>query len=337
MKTIGLIFGSTDSEHDISVESAASVFKNFPKDKYNCLPIYIQKDGSWITGNFTNDNFTNKDFPKESELIFKFKDAGVGLYEEKTMTPLEIDGALLILHGPVGEGGMIQGMLEMANIPFTGSKMTSSAVCMDKDITHKICEQAGINMAPYQLIGSYEDIDHDLLTYPCVVKPSREGSSFGISYVENVTELKEAVKVALHYDERVLIEAYINGQELSVAILKTKKHHIVSHPVQATRFKPIADFEEKYVSDVQENLFDPPYSKETLASVKQQASFIFDLLDCAHISRADFFVTEDETIYFNEINTIPGFTSVSLYPMLIEKEGMEYRDLIEALIEDLQD
>lgn len=335
MKTIGLVFGSTDSEHDISIKSAASVFEFFPKDKYNLCPIYIQRNGEWVTGNYTMDHFNKGEFPKEKKLIFKFSDTLPGLYDEESMTPFPIDGAILMLHGPVGEGGMIQGLLEMANIPFTGSELTSSAICMDKAFTHQICEKEGINMAQYQLVDGYDAVDHASLTYPCVVKPSREGSSFGISYVENKSQLKEAIDMALTFDRRVLIEAYILGQELSVAILKTKQHKIISKPCQATRFKPVADFEEKYISTEQETLFDPPYSETLLERVKQESEFIFDVLDCKHFARVDFFVTEDEQLYFNEINTIPGFTNVSLYPMLIQNAGMTYSQLIESLIVDI--
>lgn len=335
MKTIGLIFGSTDSEHDISVKSAGSVFSRFPKDKYHLLPIYITKQGEWVSGNYDQNNFDTLTFPKEKSLIFNFNATSVGLYEAGNETPLNIDGALLILHGPVGEGGMIQGLLKMANIPFTGSELTSSALCMDKAFTHQICEHEGIKMARYQLVSSFEDIDHSKLTYPCVIKPSREGSSFGITYAEDEDTLKAGILEAQKYDNRILVEDYINGQELSVAIFKTKKHNIVSWPTQATRFKPVADFEEKYISEVQETLYNPPYSDEVLKRTQKEAAYVFDILDCKHMARVDFFITEDETLYFNEINTIPGFTSVSLYPSIIEKSGMSYEALIEALIEDL--
>lgn len=335
MKTIGLIFGSTASEHDISVASATSVYKNFPFDKYNCLPIFIKKTGEWTVGNYTQENFENNDFPMEREIIFKFKQGTKGLYYADTMEAVEVDGAILMLHGPVGEGGMVQGILDMAELPYTGCELSSSAVCMDKAFTHQICEYVGIKMAQYQLILSVEDIDYNTLTFPCVVKPSREGSSFGISYAEDKESLLEACKVAFEYDSRVLIEEYIGGQELSVAILKTDKYDIVSKPLQSTRFKAIADFEEKYISEQQEVLFELPYNQEKLNKMVKDSKLIFETLDCRHFSRVDFFITPDEEIYFNEINTIPGFTDVSLYPMLIMNEGLTYTQIIEAFIEDI--
>lgn len=335
MKTIALIFGSTDSEHSISIMSAAAVFENFPKDKYHLKPIYIQKDGVWVSGDYTLENFKQESFPAQQSFYFKFSKNNKGLYDEKTHTMLEIDGAFLMLHGPVGEGGSIQGLLELANIPFVGSKLTSSALCMDKAFTHQVCEREGIAMINYQLVHDDSDIDYDKITYPVVVKPSREGSSFGISYVENKEDLIKAVQFAADFDSRILIEDYVPGHELSVAVFNTKEKRIVSKPLQATRFNVIADFEEKYLSDVQENLFDLPYSHEVLDRVVQESSFIFDLLDCDHLSRIDFFITPDEKVYFNEINTLPGFTEKSLYPMLIEKEGLSYQEMLERFIEDI--
>ncbi len=335
MKTIALIFGSQDSEHDISVMSAESVFNNFPSDKYNILPIYIQRDGIWISGDYTKENFEAKNFQKEREFFFKFSAQDKGLYDLETQTQVKLDGAFLMLHGPIGEGGMIQGLLELANIPFVGSKHTSSALCMDKAFTHQICEKEGIQMAKYQLISSVEDVDFDSQEYPVVVKPSREGSSFGISYAENKEDLIKGIEEALTYDSRVLIEEYIESQELSVAILKTKKETIVSKPVQATRFNVIADFEEKYLSDKQETLFDLPYEQNALDRVVKESELIFDVLDCDHLSRLDFFITEDNEVYFNEINTIPGFTQSSLYPMMIERSGISYQTMLEMMIEDI--
>ncbi|NLW15756.1 MAG: D-alanine--D-alanine ligase [Erysipelothrix sp.] len=335
MKTIALIFGSTDSEHDVSVLSAQSVFDNFPKDKFKMLPIYITKDGVWTSGQYTSESFTNQNFPKESEYYFKFDKNKKGLYDLKTQKQVDIDGAMLMLHGPVGEGGSIQGLLELANIPFVGSKLTSSAICMDKAFTHQICEKEGIKMAKYDLVLKGQDFDTSNKTYPLVVKPSREGSSFGISYVENEAELIKALDFAFEFDSRVLIEEYILAQELSVAVLKTKKEMIVSKPCQATRFKPIADYDEKYVSTEQETLFDLPYSQSVLDKVVEDSGFIFNLLECDHLSRIDFFITEDESVYFNEINTIPGFTKSSLYPMMMEKEGISYGDMLTRMFEDI--
>jgi len=335
MKTIGLIFGSTDSEHDISIQSATSVYKNFPVDKYKVLPIYIRKDGMWITGDYTIENFEEKNFPNKRELIFQFSGTNNGLFYKDNLEPVSIDGAILMLHGPVGEGGSIQGLLDLSNIPYTGSDLTSSAVCMDKGFTHQICEREGIKMAKYQLVTAFDEVDYSRLEYPCVVKPSREGSSFGISYVETEDDLEAALETGFKFDRRVLIEEYIPGQELSVGILKTKDKVIISKPCQSTRFKPIADFEEKYISEVQETLFDPPYSKDALEFVSKEGEKVFDLLDCRHFSRVDFFITEDEEIYFNEINTIPGFTDVSLFPMLMEQSGLGYSELIETLISDI--
>ncbi len=335
MKTIALLFGSTDSEHGISIMSAGSVFKNFPKDKYNLKPIYIQKDGVWVSGDYTIENFETESFPVEESFYFKFSADQKGLYSEQTQERVEIDGAFLMLHGPVGEGGSIQGLLELANIPFVGSQLTSSALCMDKAFTHQVCEREGIQMIGYQLVHSVENIDFDKITYPVVVKPSREGSSYGISYADNKEDLIKAVDFASEFDSRILIEDYVPGHELSVAVLKTKTTKIVSKPVQATRFNVIADFEEKYLSDVQENLFDLPYAQEVLDRVVKESDFIFELLDCAHLSRIDFFITPDEEIYFNEINTLPGFTEKSLYPMLIEKEGVTYQEMLTLFIEDI--
>lgn len=331
-KTIALIFGSMDSEHDVSIESAASVYEHFPHNQYQCLNVYITKDGSFYTGEF---DFEKKEMKHPRALILRFDRENPGFFDQEKQEAIPVHGAFLMLHGKTGEGGSVQGLLEMAHIPYTGSNLLSSALCMDKVYTHEICEANGIPMASYQFVRKDEEVDIQAISYPCIVKPSREGSSFGVTYVEREEDLLDALNEAWQYDERVLIEEYISGAEVGVAIYDTKEGRIVSEPDQVNVSGDVFDFQEKYHPHRSETLDYAEFPNDVLEEVKAYANEIFDLLSCSHIGRLDFFVTKDHKIYFNEVNTIPGFTEHSRYPQMIIRKGLSYEAIIQGLIEDI--
>ncbi|CAM3584192.1 D-alanine--D-alanine ligase family protein [Erysipelothrix urinaevulpis] len=333
-KNIALIFGSMDSEHDVSVASAASVYENFPHDDYNCQLIYIGQDGKWYHGLYTLDEMTALKLENHEELYLRFDQQSPGFYNVEKNEKLTIDGAFLMLHGKTGEGGYVQGLLALAHIPFTGCNLLSSALCMDKAYTHIICEHAGIPMAQYQLISSFKEVNHTLIAYPCIVKPSREGSSFGVSYVKTAQDLEKAINVALEFDDRVLIEEYIDGTEVGMSILDTKEGRIISEVDQVNVSGEVFDFQEKYHPHNTETLKESLFPKIVLDEIKEMGSKVFDALYCDQFSRLDFFVTKNNEIYFNEVNTIPGFTANSRYPKMMENVGVDYTDLIQRLIED---
>lgn len=333
-KQVGLFFGSINSEHDISVDSAASVMEHFPNDLFDCVPIYIAKDGTFNTGDFSVEDMKSMNLRKRRKLRLDFDYDNTGFTEVESGNKVKVDIAFLMLHGQMGEGGHVQGLLRSANIPFTGCDVLSSALCMDKVYTHQICEANGIPMAPYQVIRSIEDIDYAKVDYPCIVKPVREGSSFGVSIAKSKEELLKGCDFAFQYDSKILIEDYIDGVEVGMSILKTKKHFIVSEPDQVNVSGDIFDFQEKYHPHATETLPYAQFNKEVIKKIKEYAVLAFDLLECEQFSRIDFFVTKDHKIFMNEINTIPGFTITSRYPSMIARQGVTYTEQIASMIED---
>lgn len=334
-KNIALVFGSMDSEHDVSVASAASVYENFPRKEFDCTLIYIGKDGKWYEGHYSQEDLNQNHLVDHSELYLRFDQDNPGFYRIHEKTNLKVDAAFLMLHGKTGEGGHVQGLLDLAHIPFTGCNLLSSALCMDKAYTHIVSEHAGIKMAGYQLVSQKEALDHSKITYPCIVKPSREGSSFGVSYVENKNSLEAAMQEAFKFDDRILIEDYIKGVEVGISILDTKEERILSEVDQVNVSGDFFDFKEKYHPHKTETLDKSTFPEAVLDQVKDMASIIFDALYCDQFARLDFFVTADHEIYFNELNTIPGFTANSRYPQMMQRVGVPYDQLISKLVKDI--
>ena len=291
-KQIALIFGSINSEHDISLASAASVLEHFPNDIYDCKLIYIAKDGTFNTGDYSVDSMANNTLSNHSPLYLDFNYSDPGFIIQSTKEKLHIDASFLMLHGQMGEGGHVQGLLKCANIPFTGCDVLSSSLCMDKAFTHEVLESMGIPMAQYQLILSIADIDYSKIDYPVIVKPSREGSSFGVSIAHDKNKLIEAVQFAFEFDSRVLIEEYIKGVEVGVSVFKTASLEIISDPDQVNVSGEIFDFQEKYHPHKTETLAVAQFPDEINKRVQAYAKEAFAYLDCRHFARIDFFVSE---------------------------------------------
>lgn len=334
-KQIAVIFGSINSEHDVSVASAASVVKNFPYDKYDMIPVYISKTGTWYTGDYREDNFNNVAFDSSRELYLKFDFKNPGFIDASNNTSINIDAAFIMLHGQMGEGGHIQGLLHSANIPFTGCDVLSSALCMDKIYTHVICESFGIPMAAYKVLVRDQDYDISDIEYPVIVKPAREGSSYGVSFASDEESLVKAIKYAFEFDERILVEAYIKGTEVGVGILKTKQDYVVSDVDQVNVSGDIFDFQEKYHPHTATTLPLSTFPESVRNKVADYAKQVFEILGCNQFSRLDFFVTENHDIYLNEVNTIPGFTSSSRYPSMLARKGVDFTTLITKMIDDI--
>ncbi len=334
-KNIALIFGSINSEHDVSVASAASVLEHFPLDKYDLSLIYIAKNGTWYTGDYSLDAMKANELDGHKELLLKFDFKNPGFVERESGVELHIDGAFIMLHGRMGEGGEIQGLLHSANIPFTGCDVLSSALCMDKYYTHVVCEANDIPMAQYQLITKEDTVDTSSISYPVIVKPNREGSSFGVTFVPDEKSLQKAIDFALEYDSHILIEEYIKGTEVGLGILKTKNDYVISEVDQVNVSGDIFDFSEKYHPHSTETLPISTFPEEVRKQVQAYGAKVFDLLACYQFARLDFFVTDDHKIYLNEVNTIPGFTSSSRYPKMLAGKGVDFTSLITKMVEDI--
>ena len=333
-KQIALIFGSINSEHDISLASAASVLEHFPVDTFDCKLIYISKDGTFNTGDYSIESMQNNNLEGHIPLYLDFDYSNPGFIVQSTKEKIHIDASFLMLHGQMGEGGHVQGLLKCANIPFTGCDVLSSSLCMDKAFTHEVLESMGIPMAQYQLILSLDDVDYSTISYPVIVKPSREGSSFGVSIAHDKDKLIEAINFAFKFDSRVLIEEYIKGVEVGVSVFKTKLTEIISDPDQVNVSGEIFDFQEKYHPHKTETLELAQFPVSINQKVQDYAKEAFAYLDCRHFARIDFFVSETHDIYLNEVNTIPGFTKNSRYPSMIARKGLDFTSQIRLMIED---
>lgn len=321
---LGLIYGGVSTEHEVSISSYESIIKNIDKDKYDITSFYISKDGTWFTdGKRTKDVFNSL---KEMDCVFP------------------------ILHGKNGEDGSIAGMLEIIGVSYVGCKTLSSAICMDKVITKKLLEKANISVAKYMFIKKLNDnfywvqdnydyvlLDKEILdlsvstilNYPVVVKPSRSGSSVGVSVANDYLELENAINEASIYDEKILIEEFIDGKELEVAVLGNNDL-TVSNIGQVIPDEIVYSYNSKYKKNSKTVVLNT--IEENLESkIKNIVLITYKVLDCSGLARVDMFLIGNE-ILVNEVNTMPGFTSISMYPKLMESINISYTDLIDRLI-----
>ena len=336
-KIIGILFGGKSTEHEISVRSARNVYKNMDKEKYQPYLIFIAKDGSWYKAEESN-LFSETYIPDTFNRLSLIMDAsGFYLSEFKQKTPIiKPDVIFPVLHGPNGEDGSVQGLLEVAGIAYVGCGIAGSCISMDKEIAKKLLMKANLDVAPYVYLNLYDqnEIKYNEITAklgtPLVVKPSRAGSSVGISKANNIDELKNAIDYAFTYDSKVLVESYIKGREIEVAVLGNDVL-LASTPGEiVTEFY---DYKEKYSSESKTRLDVPAkLSKKDAQRICEAAIRAFKALECTGMGRVDFFLTPD-TLIVNEINTIPGFTNISMYPKLFEYDGISQQELISRLID----
>lgn len=343
---ICVIFGGISTEHDVSVVSGTSVIENLNKKKYEILPIYIDKKGNWYK--YTKD--VNKiealsigRKPKELEKIDNIID-----YLKKA------DVIFPVLHGIGGEDGSIQGLFKMINKPYVGCGILASSVGMDKVYTKIICEKAGINQAKYEYIRKvgkdYIYIDKNFneekytlqkicekieenIEYPMFVKPSNSGSSVGINKAKDIKELKKYIKYASKFDRKILIEEEIIGKEVECAVLGNEDvvASCVGEVISAENFY---SYSAKYNNAESKTLIPAEIPEEISQKIRETAIKAFKAIDGKGLSRVDFFVEKDTNkIYINELNTLPGFTKISMYPKLFEAVGITYEKLLDKLIE----
>ncbi len=342
-KRLGVIFGGTSTEHEVSIVSGTSVIKNLNKEKYEIYPIYIDKAGEWFE--FEPDNKTYK---VGDEIVATKKIENIWNYL-KTM-----DILFPVLHGLQGEDGTIQGMFELLKIPYVGTRVLGSSVCMDKVYSKIIFEKAKLNQAKYIYIRRFEDkyiyINEDFseevldiqetvnkimekIDFPMFVKPSNSGSSVGISKAKNKDELINSIIEASKFDKKILIEENINGREIECAVLGNEevKASVLGEILPAEAFY---SFSAKYQNSDSKTVEAPDLPEELTKKVRELAVKAYKAADCQGLSRVDFFVNDKENkIYINEINTLPGFTEISMYPKLWEKSGLTYTELLDKLIE----
>ncbi len=329
-----MIFGGRSGEHEVSLVSAASVIKALRSgdnsEKYDVIEIGIDRKGRWFTG----ENCLN---------IFK-KNSVSGLGSIRFSTDPEhqtVDIAFPVLHGPFGEDGTIQGLFEMLQIPYVGCNVVASSTAMDKLQCKAIWKSAGLPIVPHigltrkELIENEEAIIRKIINelgLPCFVKPANLGSAVGITKAKTEKDLSNALKEAAKYDRRLLVEKAVNVREIECAVLGND-NPIVSPPGEVIVGGEFYDFYDKYVNGISTTQIPAKLDTEIGEKIRNMALEAYKLLDCGGLARVDCFLDRDDgKIYLNEINTMPGFTSISMYPKLIEAFGIKYENLVDKLI-----
>ncbi len=338
---LGLIFGGMSTENEVSVMSANSILKNLDKDKYEIFPIYISKDGVWFEYLNLDNIEIDKNLSNTKELnnIVKYLQ--------------NLDIIFPVLHGLYGEDGTIQGLFKLLKKPYVGCGVLASSVGMDKAYTKIIFDRANINQAQYIYLKKYKDkyiyvdkkfnekyMDLDeiadmvdrKLGFPVFTKPSNSGSSIGINKAKNKEELKEHIKHASEFDNKILIEEGIEGAEVECAVLGNEEV-IASCVGEIKSAEEFYSYDSKYENENSRTIIPADIDKEVSDEIKRLAVKAFKAIDGKGLSRVDFFVEKNSNkVYINEINTLPGFTKISMYPKLFEAEGIKYNELLDRLI-----
>lgn len=330
-----LLFGGESSEHDISVLSARNVYAALDNEKYDVDLGFIDKSGKlWLVESLDD----GVDVNESRQLLPMLGNHGfVTMHSNQAVRP---DVILPILHGVNGEDGSVQGLAQLLHIPIVGCGVTASSVGMDKVMSKRLAESQGVNIVPYEVhragdaLPDYSEISTKLGEV-VFVKPARAGSSVGVSKVHNGAELATAITEAHRHDESVLIEQAIAGREIEIAALGTPPSFGLSGVGEIVPGEEFYSFEDKYSSGSKSSVVVPADLPDgTVAKIQEYASKVYETLDCEGLARIDFFVTESGEVYFNEINTMPGFTNISMYPKLWRQEGVSYAELLDRLIED---
>lgn len=341
MKTVMILFGGRSTEHEVSCMSALNVLKSVDREKWHVLPVGITRSGRWLLSDEEAlENDTWRRTGADVELSLDPEKPGLRVREGAERF-IPVDAAWPVLHGKFGEDGTIQGLFEMAGIPYVGCGVLASAVSMDKFFTKIIADAAGIRQARF--VGIYErelerpeaaaDRVEAELSYPVFVKPSNAGSSCGVSKAADRAALVEALKKAAEVDGKILVEEYIPGREIECAVLESGGEIFVSGVGEILAAAEFYDYDAKYHSTESKTVLDPDLPARTIEEIRRAAAKVFSAVDGKGLSRVDFFVKEDGTVIFNEINTMPGFTAISMFPMLWEARGISKTELAARLLE----
>lgn len=345
LKNALILFGGVSSEHNVSLLSATSVIKNIPKEKYNVLMLGITKQGEMFLydgdfQNLKNDGWLgDKSKLRKAVISTDRADHGIIVFGENGYEKVRIDVCFPVLHGKNGEDGTMQGVLTIAGIPFVGCNTMASAVCMDKAMTNAICDVNGIAQAKWKYITKY-DFEHrgrefareceEYLGLPVFIKPANAGSSVGVVKAKTVEEIQRGLDYAFKFDTRVVVEEAISGAEVECAVMGNDEP-FAGAVGEIEPCNEFYDFDAKYESD--SGLHIPArIGEEKIKEVQEKAIKAYKAWGCTGLARVDFFVRySDGAVLLNEPNTLPGFTNISMYPMLMEKAGVPYGDLIDNL------
>lgn len=345
-KKIAVLFGGCSSEHEVSRVSAASVIRNLPKEKYEPVPVGITKDGRWYLTEASVESMENGSWEQDEKnrpasLSPDRSAGGLIVAGPEGNRTVKIDCVFPVLHGKNGEDGTMQGLLELSGLPYVGCGPLASAACMDKAVTHTLLSAVGISQAKYLWFFAHkyktgaEKIKLKIsarLGYPVFVKPANAGSSIGVSKVLREDELDEAVAKAAREDGKIVVEEAVTGQEIECAVLGNLEPEAAPIIGEIAASAQFYDYDDKYKSG-KSQLFIPAHlDKEVAEKVRSTAVRAYRMLGCSGFSRVDFFVRNGKEVLLNELNTIPGFTSISMYPKLWEASGVPCGELLDRLI-----
>ena len=345
--SVCILFGGISPEYEVSLRSAESVLNNIDHEKYNVFPVGITRDGDWLL-------FGGKDYaelpagtwtenPQNTRAaISPIRGQGLLRFEKDCVVREHIDVVFPVMHGANCEDGAVQGLLQLAGIAYVGPHIAASAVSMDKTLTKLVVDHAGVPQAAWHLVRRNElahQMDHVVevlekkFTYPMFVKPAGTGSSVGVSKAANRNALCAALTAAAEFDTKILVEEFIDGREIEVAVMGNDSP-AASVCGEIDSGAEFYDYEAKYVTDTSTAYIPARISEEVEEQVRELAVKVYSAIGCQGLSRVDFFVTrKDNRIVFNEINTLPGFTSISMYPKLFAASGIPYGQLIDELLQ----
>ena len=341
-----VLFGGVSPEHEVSLRSAESILSTLNQDRYRVFPVGITKEGQWFY--FPSSDYSRLPANTWREAsgvcpaaLSPVRGEGLLLQTPEGLRKEPIDVIFPVLHGENGEDGSIQGLAQVAGIPCVGAGIAASATSMDKSLTKLVVDRTPVRQAAWELVTARDMADADAVfariearfAYPVFVKPAGTGSSVGVSKVRSREQLRAALDEALRYDKKVLVEEFIDGREVECAVLGNDEP-ITSVCGEIDAGAEFYDYEAKYLTDTAQLYIPARISDEAAEQVRQAAKQVYLALGCQGLSRVDFFVTrQGEEVVFNEINTLPGFTSISMYPKLMEASGVPYAELLDRLVD----
>lgn len=342
---VAVICGGASAEHEVSLQSARNIVAALDRERFEVAVIGIDKAGIWHAADAT-DFLINPEDPKAIALkaetatlaLVPGREKGQIVDADTGAVALEIDVAFPIVHGPTGEDGTLQGMLRAANIACVGAGVLGSAAAMDKDVTKRLLRDAGLSIAPFETVTAADlPLDHAAISArlgtPVFVKPANLGSSVGVSRAGTPEELVAAVELALTFDHKVLIEAAITGREMECAVLGNTKPEASTVGEIVVADDGFYAYDTKYVDDSAQVVVPAEIDSDTIEAVRRVALATYRALDCRGLARVDVFVTARGGVVVNEINTLPGFTRISMYPKLWAESGLAYADLVARLVD----
>ena len=337
MKQLSLLimFGGESSEHDVSLASAKNIYTAVNKEKYAISLCYIDRDGRWWLQNTWTDSPQDN---RTTQLVVAPGSKSVLTVPSSKVIPIDV--IFPVLHGKMGEDGTIQGIAELLHIPIVGCGVEASAVCMNKEATKKLADAEGIPVVPWITVRAGETsksfvkrVRQLSASGPWFVKPARAGSSVGVTKVTDLNNLESAVAVALEHDEMALVEVAVTGRELEVSILGNPPHHKASGVGEIIPGSEFYDYDDKYsASSNSKTVLDAKLPKVIDKIIRQHALDAYEIMGCKGLARVDFLLSDELVPYLNEINTMPGFTNISMYPKLWQHKGLSQTTLIDQLI-----